>query len=44
MLIELAAAGRHRQHIAKVFTLGDFEAAHRYMERGEHIGKFMMTP
>lgn len=38
------ATGRYRMPIAGTFNLRDVRQAHEVMERGEHIGKFVLVP
>ena len=43
-IVEGFGKGIYRQHVARVFRLDDVRAAHAEMEKGEHIGKLVMTP
>ncbi|MGI8906481.1 MAG: alcohol dehydrogenase catalytic domain-containing protein [Candidatus Sumerlaeaceae bacterium] len=36
--------GIYQQHLARTFSLGDVRHAHEEMERGAHIGKFVLIP
>ncbi|MDP8243113.1 MAG: zinc-dependent alcohol dehydrogenase family protein [Candidatus Hinthialibacter antarcticus] len=38
------ASGAFKQCIAQTFSLDDVRAAHEAMERGDHIGKFVLAP
>lgn len=43
-VLEAVAKGVYRQRVAAVFGLREIQQAHEMMERGEHIGKFVLTP
>lgn len=36
--------GTYRQHVDRTFALEDAQAAHAWMERGEHVGKLVLVP
>jgi len=36
--------GAYRQHVDRTFALDDVRAAHTEMEKGQHIGKLVLTP
>ncbi len=38
------ATGEYKLPIARTFNLRDVQAAHQYMERGDHIGKLVLRP
>lgn len=43
-VLRLAGVGEYRQRIAQVFALEEIREAHVLMERGEHVGKFVLSP
>ncbi|MCX7625864.1 MAG: zinc-dependent alcohol dehydrogenase family protein [Candidatus Sumerlaeaceae bacterium] len=43
-ILRLVASGEYCQRIAKVFPLEAIREAHSIMERGEHVGKFVLSP
>lgn len=38
------ASGAFRQHVSRVFSLDAVQTAHREMEKGEHLGKWVLRP
>jgi NADPH:quinone reductase-like Zn-dependent oxidoreductase len=43
-ILRLVARGELQQRVARVFLLEQIQEAHAEMERGAHIGKFVITP
>lgn len=43
-ILRLVARGELQQRVARVFPLEQIQEAHAEMERGAHIGKFVITP
>ena len=43
-ILEGLASGNYVLNVARTFRLDDVQAAHAYMEKGEHVGKLVLVP